>query len=24
MSPGTPHALKATEPTIMLLTLLGP
>ena len=24
MSPGTPHARKATEPTVMLLTLLGP
>ena len=24
MSPGTPHALTATEPTVMLLTLLGP
>ena len=24
MSPGTPHALKAPEPTVMLLTLLGP
>jgi len=22
MSPGTPHALEATEPTVMLLTLL--
>ena len=24
MSPGTPHALEATEPTVMLLTLLRP
>jgi quercetin dioxygenase-like cupin family protein len=24
MSPGTPHALTATEDTVMLLTLLGP
>ena len=24
MSPRTPHALKATEPTVMLLTLLRP
>jgi quercetin dioxygenase-like cupin family protein len=23
MSPGTPHALTATEPTVMLLTLIG-
>ena len=24
MSPGTPHALDATEPTVMLLTLVRP
>jgi len=24
MTPGTPHSLVATEPTIMLLTLVGP
>ena len=24
MAPGTPHALTATEPTVMLLTLTGP
>jgi quercetin dioxygenase-like cupin family protein len=24
MTPGTPHALEATEPTVMLLTLLRP
>ncbi|MGO9197266.1 MAG: cupin domain-containing protein [Acidimicrobiales bacterium] len=24
MSPGTPHALEATEPTVMLLTLVRP